>query len=512
MLDFLNRTVMHPLMARRDGSHHLEHLRTLRETQFDPPEIIRARQLRALQAQLKHAFATVPYYRAAWKYAGVHPDDVKTLADLEAFPILTKADIRRHERALVSSEFDIAKLRVKRTSGSTGVPLTIYIDEPAVQWKTACTIRSDEWSGWRLGQRVAKVWGNPEYRQFGLKGRLRNFFFDRAVYLDTLNMNAERIADFAVAIRRHRPGLIFGHAHSLYLVACTLKKAGVAGIRPNGIISTAMILHDWQRAVIEQVFDCKVTNRYGCEEVSLIACECEEHNGLHVNADSVYTEVAGSCGSEVVNRVNHHLNTSPPHHPAKLLVTDLTNRAMPLIRYQIGDVVVPSERVCACGRGLPLLERVEGREADYVLAPSGRLISGISLTENFALHIPGTAQVQIVQESLTELIIRLVPDEEFGDESRRKIAALVEETFGSGVRFEIELVDAIPQEPSGKYRFCISKIAREHLEAMACMTPSVSVVMAAKNYARSCRPRSNRSSLIFRRLNSFIDDGRPTHA
>jgi phenylacetate-CoA ligase len=140
---------------------------------------------------------------------------------------------------------------------------------------------------------------------------------------------------------------------------------------------------------------------------------------------------------------------------------------MPLIRYQIGDVVVPSERLCACGRGLPLIERVEGREADYILTPGGQLISGISLTENFALHIPGTAQLQIVQESLTEFVIRIVPDDAFGDNSRKKIAALVAETFGQGVRFEIELVDAIPQEPSGKYRFCISKVARDRLEAMS---------------------------------------------
>jgi len=446
MIDFLNRKVMHPFMAWRAGSKHLQHYHDLQRRQFDSPEAIRNGQLVAVWAQLQHAYATVPYYRAAWDRAGVHPDDVKSLEDLEAFPILTKSDIRRHERALLSSHYDIRKLRVKRTSGSTGVPLNIFIDEPAVQFKTACTLRSDEWSGWRLGQRVAKVWGNPEYRSFGLKGRLRNHFFDRAVYLDTLNLNDERIAEFATRIRRQRPGLIFGHAHSLYLLACSLKKSRVMDVRPNGIISTAMLLHDWQRAVIEKVFDCPVTNRYGCEEVSLIASECEEHNGLHVNADSVYTETM-ECG--------------------KLLVTDLTNRAMPLIRYQIGDVVVPSQRRCKCGRGLPLIERIEGRDADYVLTPAGQLISGISLTENFALLIPGTAQMQIVQESLFDLRIRVVPDEEFGPSSRRKIGELVEETFGPQMRYDIEIVNAIPQEPSGKYRFCISKVAREHMEAMS---------------------------------------------
>ncbi|MBX9581391.1 MAG: phenylacetate--CoA ligase family protein [Gemmataceae bacterium] len=447
MLDFLNRNLMHPLMARRERSRHLDYLRVLERTQYDQPAVVRARQLAALKVQLRHAHATVPYYRTAWRAAAVHPEDVRSLADLEAFPVVTKADLRRHERDLISSAYDAAKLRLKRTSGSTGVPLNIRIDEPAVQWKTACTIRSDQWSGWRLGQRVAKVWGNPEYRQFGLKGWLRNLLLDRAVYLDTLDLTADRIAEFAKAIRRHRPGLIFGHAHSLYLLACSLKKAGVDDIRPNGIVSTAMILHDWQRAVIEQVFGVPVTNRYGCEEVSLIASECEAHHGLHLNADSVHAEVPKD---------------------GRLLVTDLTNRAMPLIRYQVGDVVVPSGgRDCRCGRGLPLIERVEGREADYVITPAGRLISGISLTENFALLIPGTAQVQIVQESLSHLRIRMVSDAGFGDAGRRKVAGLVREVFGPGVRFDLELVDAIPQEPSGKYRFCISHVARDHLQALS---------------------------------------------
>lgn len=446
MLTFLNRNVMQPLMARKSRSRHLEYLGYLEKSQFDSPEAIRARQLAALRSVLKHAFDTVPYYRAAWTKADIHPSDVKRLEDLDAFPILTKNDIRRHERALISNLYEPSKLRLKRTSGSTGVPLNIRIDEPAAQWKAACTLRSDQWSGYRLGQRIAKVWGNPEYRRFGLKGRLRNALFDRALYLDTLNLTDARIAAFANRLRRHKPGLLFGHAHSLYLLARSLRKAKIDDIRPSGIISTAMILHDWQRSVTEAAFDRPVTNRYGCEEVSLIACECEEHHGMHINSDSVYVE--------------------PSKEGRSLIVTDLSNRAMPLIRYQNGDVAAGAERRCRCGRGLPLLERVEGREADFVITPAGRLISGISLTENFALHIAGAAQVQIVQESIDRLRLRIVPDDGFGDASRRQIDAMVEEMFGDLVRCEVDLVDAIPQELSGKFRFCISKVARDHLESV----------------------------------------------
>jgi phenylacetate-CoA ligase len=252
------------------------------------------------------------------------------------------------------------------------------------------------------------------------------------------------------ALRRRPPGLLFGHAHSLYLLANRLLAEGVTDIRPNGIVSTAMPLHDWQRTAITQAFGVNPSNRYGCEEVSLIAAECPAHRGLHVNADSVFTEIEG--GGPTGN----------------LLVTDLSNFAMPIIRYRIGDVVTAGEDgVCPCGRGLPRLASVQGREADFVVTPDGRMISGISLTENFALHIPGTAQVQIVQETVHHVRIRIVPDERFTRESETKVAELVRTTFGPGVRHDLERIAAIPQEASGKYRFCISKVPKDELRAAA---------------------------------------------
>lgn len=447
MLDFLNRHILQPLAAAKAGSKHLRYLRHLRQTQFDAPAVVRARQLVMLKAMLRHAHATVPYYQRTWADAGVHPDDVRELADLENFPVVTKADLRKHEREFLSTAYHGQKLVTKRTSGSTGVPLTIRLDEPGKQWKYACTLRSDEWSGWRLGQRVAKVWGNPEYRHFGLKGRVRNWLLERAVYLDTIHLTDDRIREFAATIRRQRPGLLFGHAHSLFLLADKLRQEGITDVRPHGIVSTAMPLHAWQRKTIEEVFGVAATDRYGCEEVSLIACECEKHQGLHVNADSVFTEIEGET-------------TGP------LVVTDLANFAMPLIRYRNGDHVTLTDRVCVCGRGLPLIEKVEGRDADYVVTPSGTLISGISLTENFALLIDGTAQVQIVQEEVTFLRLRIVPGESFGPASRQQIAKLVADTFGPTMRHEVELVDAIPQEASGKYRFCVSKVAPPHARAL----------------------------------------------
>jgi phenylacetate-CoA ligase len=454
MLDLLNRHIVQPALAAKRGSKHFQHFKQFLRTQYDSAGAVQARQLAMLQVQLHHAYATVPYYRRVWQSLGLHPAAVKTLADLEQFPVLTKQDIRTHAAELRSVAYLNRPCRLKSTSGSTGVPLKIWLDEPGAQWKYGCVLRADEWSGWRLGQRVAKVWGNPEYRHFGMKGRLMNHFVDRARYLDTINLTEERLKAFVVQLRRHRAGLIFGHAHSLYMLACALKKSGIDDIRPNGIISTAMPLHGYQRTVLEEVFGVPATNRYGCEEVSLIACECERHQGLHVAAESIFTEVRRALPGAS--------RTTGP-----LLITDLSNFAMPLIRYQIGDVVTLSATPCPCGRGLPSFERVEGREADYVVTPAGALISGISLTENFAVLIQGAAQVQIVQETRTHLCVRMVRDANFNSTSEQQIRDLVLNTFGPTMTYDLDFVEMIPQEPSGKYRFCVSKVADEFLKGLS---------------------------------------------
>jgi phenylacetate-CoA ligase len=441
------RRLIGPLWAAWEHSPYLRHYRKLLRTQFDAPERIRQRQLQLLVSQLHHAFQTVPFWRETLKRHGIHPRNIRSFDDFRAVPVLTKEDIREHGARLLSDRFEKTALRRKKTSGSTGVSLEVFVDEDCMQEKRACTLRSDEWSGWRFGERVARLWGNPDHLKRGWRGRLRNKLLERNHYLDTLKMNDRAMERFAGMLVRLQPPLLFGHAHSIFLLAQFVRERRIAPIRPRGIISTAMVLHDWQRRLIEGVFACRVTNRYGCEEVSLIASECERHQGLHVNSDGVYVEIL--CQGRPAN----------PGEAGSVVVTDLTNRAMPIWRYTVGDVAVATDRLCPCGRGLPLLEKVEGREADYVVTPSGELISGISLTENFAMLVPGIAQLQIVQEAIDQFHFRIVKGRDFGQRSLEEMQALVEERFGAGVRHTCEYVDAILQEPSGKYRFCISKVA-----------------------------------------------------
>ena len=139
-------------------------------------------------------------------------------------------------------------------------------------------------------------------------------------------------------------------------------------------------------------------------------------------------------------------------------MTDLANYGMPFIRYKVGDLAVPSDKICPCGRGFPLLERVEGRTADYLVTPDGMLISGISLTENFATLLPGLEQIQIVQERTDFLLLRIVRGESFDNRSLQRIEELMLKRFGPRMQYECNFVERINQEPSGKYRFVISKV------------------------------------------------------
>lgn len=467
MLDRVVRTVITPAWACWERSPYLRHAQRLRQTQYDSPDVIAQRQLKMLQSLIAHAYDTSAFWRARLDAAGLPGGETRSADELRRIPPLTKNDLRAYGALMCSNAHQAQSLHHKKTSGSTGVSVEVLVDDAAQQFKRACALRSNEWSGWRQGERVAALWGNPEYLKRGWKGWLRNRLLDRITFLDTLKMNESAMDRFADTLRRKPPSLLFGHAHSLYLFAEFCRQRGGAGFRPNGIISTAMVLHDWERLAIEQVFATPVTNRYGCEELSLIASECEQHNGLHINADGVYVETLRTNGTPCA-----------PGEVGAIVVTDLVNRAMPLIRYQVGDMGALSDRQCPCGRGLPLLERIEGRIADYVVTPSGDLVSGISLTENFAMLVPGIAQLQIIQEALTQFTFRVVRDAEWGSASERRIAELVAERFGCEVRYCCEFVERIPQEPSGKYRFCISKVPN-HFTASAAVDPPIASSFSA---------------------------------
>jgi phenylacetate-CoA ligase len=435
------RNLVAPAWAAHERSPYLRIAARLERQRGLSLDERRARQWAGLQAVLAHAWRETDFYRERLRAVGFAPGDLRSWDDLARLPVLTKQDVREHGELLLARSVAPRRLRRKRTSGSTGVSLHLQVDDACLQWQRGVALYRDRWTGWDLGEFRAAVWGNPPPGR-SRRQRLRNALLDRTFYLDTLRMDETMLDAFARAILRKRPTLLWGHAHSLFLFARFWERRGYPTHRFKGIVSTAMMLFRHERDAIQRLFDSPVFDRYGCEEVSLIASECEAHEGLHVNTDSLVVEIQARDGEP----------------EGEILVTDLRNLGMPFIRYAVGDRAVLSPRTCSCGRSYPLLERITGRVADYLYTPAGELVSGISLTENFATLIPGVEQVQIVQDRLAHLLVRVVPAPDFGPATRAAVAAKVEERFGPRMLHDLELVDRIPQEASGKYRFTICRI------------------------------------------------------
>jgi phenylacetate-CoA ligase len=445
MLTWLSKHIFFPLWEFKDGARRGEHLRLLNESQWWGHERLRAQQWDRVREIVAYATRHCPYYEKRLAEVGVSAN-LRDWDDFRRIPVLTKQDIREQGLGLLSKEFAREDLVESRTGGSTGKALTLYCDKQCQELRNAAAMRSDQWAGWDIGMKVAAVWGNPPVADT-VKKKLRNLLLDRFMYLDTMQIDETSVMRFVREWRREKPKVLFGHSHSLFILATFLRKLDIHDLQPQGIISTSMMLLDSERRVIEEVFRCKVTNRYGCEEVSLIACQCEKGDGLHLNLDHVLVEFLRDDGTQAASG-----------EEANIIVTELVNRGMPLIRYQVEDLGVPGTRNCACGRRLPIMERVVGRRADFLKRPDGSLVAGVSLVERTLTAIPGIEQMQLIQDSANEIQAKLVTDGQWTQSSEAALRQELHSVFGGQVAIDIARVAKLDQTVAGKFRFAICNI------------------------------------------------------
>lgn len=432
---------MIPLFNRRFEIHYSEFLETLNVSQYHSVDQIRAYQWSTIRELIEFAYNNNSFYEKHFKVSDIHPDDIKNWDDYSKIPPLTKDHIRNNPDTLISNGYHRDDLVHKRTGGSTGVPVHVYIDQDAMNFKRAATHRHNDWANYLPGMKRAALWGDTD-RHYSFRERIYMALCERTIYLDTLKMDDASLMDFVERVRRFRPKSLIGHGHSLFFMAQFMSKHNITDIDFDGIISTAETLSAEERKVVEDLFGKIVFDRYGCEELSIIASECEAHEGLHVCAEGLYVEVPGA--DEVT--------------PGNLIITDLTNRGMPLIRYEIGDTATVLGQACPCGRGLPRLGRVHGRTSDIIYTPEGNKISGISILDTFIIHIEGFKQVQIIQNEIDFLVFNIVKDGSFCETSMIRLREIVPEIFGPQMRYSTEFVDRIPRTARGKFQFTICNI------------------------------------------------------
>ncbi len=445
MLDWMSRNVFHPLLDIKDQSIRLKTLKRLMKTQWQTEKQIRCEQWLKTVKIVTYANENCDYYRDLFSKYNINVDNL-TNEEFQKIPILTKNNIQEYTDKIISNRFSKDELVTAKTGGSTGKSLQVYFDKRWQEIRVADSIRSDRWAGWDLGIKRAAIWGNPP-KPSGLKELLRDKLIDRLIYLDTMKLNENSMGEYVRLWLKHKPKVIFGHSHSIYIFAKYLKDNNINNLRPIGIISTSMMLLPTERELIEDVFSCKVTDRYGCEEVGLVASECELHKGMHLNIEHLYIEFLDDKNKPVA-----------PGEPGKIVVTDLYNYGMPIIRYRIDDVGILGEQKCKCGRDFPIMKKITGRVADFLKHSDGSLIAGVSLVELTLTAIPGIEQMQIVQNDYNKLLVNIVKGAEYTSETEKNIIHEFQKVFGNDVSIEIKYMKNIPQERTGKFRFAICNI------------------------------------------------------
>ncbi len=449
---FIATMPLHKWMLTRRGETCY---RDLKRSQWLSVPAIRALQEERLRRIVNHAYRHVPFYRQRFDERGLKPADIQGLDDLHKLPFLTKDDVRENLFFdLFSDNHDYRQVQRITTSGSTGEPFVCFVDRSQLEMRWAATLRSMEWTGYRFGDRQARLWHQTigMSRSQVLRERI-DALFNRRIFIPAFEMSEADVARALDRIERHRPVLIDGYAECFNYLAGHLKERQ-ADIRPKGMISSAQVLPDDSRAVIEDAFHTKVFDKYGSREFSGIAYECEAHAGHHVVAENYVVEVLKDG------------RAAAPGETGEVVISDLNNLCMPFLRYRIGDLAVALDPLaaCPCGRGLPRLGRIEGRVQSMIVGAEGRVVPGSLFLHLFKDYDWILRHFQVVQERPGEVRLLVVKGPRFEVAAFEELLATLREYLGHGCVIQVEFVDVIPMVRTGKRPTSLSAVKIDYQE------------------------------------------------
>lgn len=448
MHPWIVRHLTFPLYRRVIGERALACLKELEQTQWYSLSQLRDLQLRKLKGLLAHCYDNVPYYRALFDELAIKPEDIKGMDDFRRLPFLTKHELRHNLPQILAQDRGRPFIR-ERTSGSSGIPTEVQIDRLTSAYHFAAQARGRRWWGWDIGEKNVWLWGSlgpwHEVRRF--KRRLA----DNTILFSVYDLGPRSMRDYYQRMRHFKPRFMYGFTSALYALAKFVKEDGLDGraLGLKGVCTTSEILYPHQREMIETAFGCPVINEYGCTEVGIIAFQCPE-GGMHLSSENILVEFIRDG------------KPAQPGQMASIVVTDLNNRRMPLVRYRTGDVGCYSARLCPCGRGLPLMEVSVGREVDLIRLRNGKVLHPETLTlPHDSLLFEKIRQYKIFQRSLSLFFIQI--EAEPGSESlvTNGFSRFVRDKLGEEVAVEFEFVECIPRERSGKLRYFVSELNTE---------------------------------------------------
>lgn len=446
MREFLHRRILLPafegaLKCRKT----FRYWRDLERSQWLSESEVAEVQLAALQRLLSHAFENCPYYREMWTSLGLGPHAIKNIDDFRRWPVIERETIREHRLEMRSTVTGM-RLMAKATGGSSGTPLQFDLDPNSLDRRMAAWHRGYKWAGGAPGTKQFYLWGVPlgeQPRWKRWKDRLYNALYRRLV-MNTFDFTPERAPVFLERLNRYRPDVIVAYTNPLYEFARWLDEKALRPFAPRSIIIGAEKLHPFQRELIERVFQAPVFETYGSREFMLIGAECDRHEGLHLTMEHLLVEILDDDG-----------RPTPAGEEGNVVVTDLYNYGMPFIRYANGDRAIAGWIQCSCGRGLPLLKGVVGRQLDILETPDGRRIPG-EFFPHLIKDYPAIQRFHVMQDEPDRIRLYLQPRTSWDAVDLRSLEHEVRANIGSQVRFEIVRSDDIPLTAAGKHRVVVN--------------------------------------------------------
>ena len=445
MRPWLVRHLVCPLHERLLGRRTLRFLRELEWSQWSAPDDLRRLQAIKLAALLRHAAANTSFYRDRFRGAGVRPDDPDAPASLHRLPFLNKDDIRGSIDAMLWHGCP-GGLHVSHTGGSTGEPLTFYYDRRRQGYDQAARLRSQRWFGVRLGDPQLYLWGSPiEVGAADRMKRLRDRLFNHDL-LDAFDMSPARLDTYLDAWDRFRPVSLYGYPSSIAMFVQHAQWRGrrLDTSRLRAVFVTGEVCLPQDREAIGSYFRVPVADGYGSRDGGFIAHECP-HGRMHLTAENVLVELIDGNGPAATGEAG------------EIVITHLDAYAMPLIRYRTGDVgrLVPGR--CACGRGLPLMDVVQGRTTDALHLRDGTVKHGLSIIYPLRA-LAGVRRFCVTQFETYGVLIEVVRNQNADALTREKVLRSVRPVLGAEAAVTVRFVDDIPAAPSGKFRYVASHV------------------------------------------------------
>jgi phenylacetate-CoA ligase len=445
MLPWITRNLVYlPIQAIR-GERVLEYMDEIRRFHELTYSRKRKIQWQKLISLLKYTYHNNGYYRNLFDERGIDVRDIISPEDFRRVPFLEKDAVRTKARDM-RSDFP-GRVSMRKTSGSTGIPLKFVKDREATAYMDALMYEVYGWHGIDIGDRQARLWGVPLDRKGGVVTRIKDILLNRA-RLNAFRLTEQSCADYFFRLKQFKPKFMYGLPSTIIAFIRHVTKTNLdpSILNLQAVISTGEILPDNDRLTIRSVFKCNVVNEYGSTENGIIAFE---------SPDGVMRQMMHNLYIEIIDPES--MTPVEPGKTGEIVITELNSYAMPFIRYRVGDMAVQGKPEPDESTQLPSVERIIGRRSELIETPEGNRVAAAIL--DYTL-VAGIRRFKAFQNSVDSLDVMIETDDDFDESSLEKIESKWRDFLGDRIRIDFRIVDRIPPDKSGKLTVLESSLNR----------------------------------------------------